>query len=263
MSTLWRAAAFAFAAGLPSVSMTTCVDIEYSVTLKPDGTGKFILIATSGGEEIKTHSPDEILRGGLDITRQTDGFAAWLEPVVTRHGKVSSLTLTGYFDDINKVRLYNDEPGKKRDLILSFELRKSGKGGTLTCTDAEVEKRKVRAAEPATKDETSNHDDRYWVTVQPPGKITAAKGFTESKDRTAMIRIDDKVIFSARKGDKEALKITDQLASPMTVTWAKDDISEEGIAKFRKEFAAAREAWKSLKPRHEKLRQEMDKEKKD
>lgn len=257
MSSTLRVFAFALAASIPSMMLDSCIDIEHTLTLMQDGSGKFVVTVAFDKRDPET--PDEELLRELSLTQLAEGFSAWAAPSSKRKGKTILTTLTGYFDDINKVRWFNEKAGKKRDLLLSYTYRRAGAGGTLTTEDAMVDGLKKDAARPVRDASEKPDDDRYQVTVKVPGRIVESKGYRKTQERTASLEIEDKLVFSARKGDKDALKVTDALSGTMTITWTLTEVTPAELEAFRKEHAAVRESWKSLKARYEKLLQEEEK----
>src|SRR5258708_4461070 len=79
--------------------------IDHVITLYPDGSGKFIL-SMGKREEVSLAPKNHLLE---EFEGRWGGIVAWAEPVVASEGGWNSITITGYFDDINSFRIWNDQ----------------------------------------------------------------------------------------------------------------------------------------------------------
>jgi len=246
MHTVLRIAAVAFAAAVPSLSMTTCCDIEHATMLYADGSGKLTLTLRIVKED-KAESPEEFL---ADLTEVAEGVVAWTEPRLKEESKLKTYTVTAYFDDAGKFRWYEDR--SKRKLTWSFDLNtKTILLSTLQIHDRTIGDLLKKLATPPGPDEKEDADtDLYAFTITVPGNITKVEGLPPPKGRTAGIRIETRTTYAARKGDLEAKKRLAGLSEDMKIRWSGSDVPKDEFETFKKELAAAKENWKArLEPK--------------
>ena len=124
-----------------------CVKLDNRLTVMPDGSGKFVLQMGYNEENLRSLRAGGALTGmdlsNLDLSsidpraveKQSAGFVAFARPRERTSGTWRFVEVTGYFEDLNKVRIW--EEGTRREQ-LSFAFRKTAAGYDLTARNLSV-----------------------------------------------------------------------------------------------------------------------------
>ncbi|MCE9582916.1 MAG: hypothetical protein K8T20_10510 [Planctomycetes bacterium] len=256
MKTLFRLAALAFAVTL----FAGCLESDQQTVLYGDGSGKIVWslsVKLKGDEKEEPMKPEKL----AEMENSADGIVAWAEPKIVKENGSYRVTLVAYFDDISKVKLYEDKGGEKKEM-LSFEFAKNGDGGTLTVKDsltADAAKKAEEKKDPPKTDEEKQMAEgmkkmmaemvaglRLAISVKAPGTVTAEK-FSKVEGRVASLVIDDKLILDSMDEKPEAQKALEGMAGDRKVTWTKNEVPTDEMEAFKKELAAAKAAWAKKK----------------
>lgn len=260
---------------------SSCFQAEYAATLMPDGSGKIhVSFAMKksildmmrgfakqfGGEE--GSDPLAKITDPKELEKNSEGIVAWSKPEAKTEGEWERVTVTAYFEDINKVKMYQtdnlDEGGDERRLLASFDYTaRADGGGILIVTNGPMQQMDERQQEmPDLPPEMRQgmmemvkpmiQGLKIAMSVTVPGEIEEAFGFTSKKGSTATFRIAGDEILEAMDPDSETAKKFRDLRAAVErsngskVTWSRSSVSEPKAAEFRKELDAAKEAWKKL-----------------
>lgn len=280
--------AWAVAAVAAAVGLSGCIQAEQASTLFPDGSGKVTLNVAFkksmikmlqemakqfGGEEGKVPDPFEEFSNPDKLQENAEGIVAWSTPQKKEDGDWVRLTVSAYFEDINKVKMYNTsqsptgEPQKKVSFAAKYE--KTAAGHVLLLTnEATDEFKKMTEGKAEGGEELGKamiemmkpmlEGLKITMSITVPGPIEETRGFMEKKDRTASIVIDDKLLLGAMKGpDSEEAKKLKPLseAKEGKITWKENKVSDEDVAKFKKELADAKAQWAKTLEEHKKKKQ--------
>jgi hypothetical protein len=281
-----------------------CVQFEQTTLLMPDGSGKLVMkvgfkksmlemIKQFGGQDgQKVPDPFEQVTDPTKLKDNGEGFAAWGEPKKEEDGDWLRMTVIGYFEDINKVKLYNeqDQGGeKKKTLSFAAKYERKGEGGRLTMSNEMGDEFKKMSKDLPGADGNGNEElakamleamkpmlegMKVTIAMTVPGPIESAGGLPEMKDRTASFSIDGNMMIALIKDPKgpEAKKMEalgEAAKKGEAITWSKTTVSPDDVAAFQKEMAQAKESWaKRLKEAESKKKDqpkgdEKPKEKKD
>lgn len=275
------------------VSLAGCFQFEEGATLMPDGSGKLTVkfaikqssikmleeLSKNFGGEVTDPFADYVDAGKLK--ENSEGFAAWSEGKKETDGEWVRVTLVGYFEDINKARFYTSQqqqPGgeKKKTLSFAAKYEKAGAGGKLSPVNEFAENAKAPGAPGGDpNDELGKamieamkpmlEGMKVSVSVTVPGPIDDAGLFPEKKDRTARFTMDSKMFFDTMKDPngetaKKLKAMGDKADKGAPVTWSKTTVTDDEVAAFKRELAAAKESWaKRLEASKKKAAPEKDK----
>lgn len=258
-----------------------CFQMEYAATLMPDGSGKIKVVFAMkkstldmmrgfakqfGGEE----SPDPLAQftDPKELEKNSEGIVAWSKPVVKTEGGWERVTMTAYFENINKVKIYqadNSPAGDgERRLLASFDYTsEAGGGGTLIVINGSMQEMDERRQEMPDLPPEMRQGMRDMMkpmveglnivlSVTVPGTVEEAVGFTSKKGPTATFQMTGDEILEAMDPDSDTAKKFRELreaaerGNRSKVTWRRSEVSAEKAAEFNKELEAAKEAWKKL-----------------
>jgi hypothetical protein len=260
-------------------SLPGCIQAEEAATLMPDGSGKLTLrfalkksmlemfaqLGKAGGDP-KAGDPLDQFKDPSKLKSNGEGIVAWGEPKKEEDADWVRVSIPGYFEDINKVKMYseaNQGGDAQRKLSFGAKYEKAGDGGKLMMSSEltddfrkmgggpggpggaggeELAKAMVEAMKPMLE------GMKISVTVTVPGPVEQSGGFLEKKDRTATFSIEGKTILDAMTDPKgpaakklEAFGAASDKGTP--VTWSKTTVGADEIAAFKNEMAAAKESW--------------------
>ncbi|HXX94891.1 MAG TPA: hypothetical protein VEN81_14790 [Planctomycetota bacterium] len=264
------------------VSLPGCIQAEEAATLMPDGSGKLTLriglkksmiemitqLGKAGGDP-KASDPFEQFKDPAKLKTNGEGIVAWGEPKKEEDADWVRVSIPGYFEDINKVKMYGDSPaggGDAKKLSFGAKFEKVGDGGKLVMSSELTDdfRKKMGAGAPGAPDGAPGGEElakamieamkpmlegmRIAVSVTVPGPVEDTGGFLEKKDRTATFAIEGKTIIDAMTDPKgPAAKRMEAFGAASNqgtaVSWSKTTIGAEDIAAFKKEMAAAKESW--------------------
>lgn len=276
---------------LLAVSLVRCIQVEQSTTLFPDGSGKVVMkiafkkamldMAKATAKQFGQEDADPLkeFQDPGELEKNSEGIAAWAVSKAQEDGEWVRVSLTGYFEDINKVKIYSKEEGGgmeedpegeekpehgHRKTTYAFKYEKTETGGTLSMSD-DVRNDMMKDAPGAEEGEDENPEMRkamakmmesmlaglkmsFVVTV--PGSVEESEGFVTKQGRTASIEIDAKTILAAAEGGKESEEAKKfqalKDAKSCRVTWKKNEVTEEEKTAFRKELEDAKAAWNMM-----------------
>ena len=264
--------------------LSGCVQYEQASTLFPDGSGKFTMsvafkksmlkmIAEAakqfGGEGGAAADPLAELQDPEKLSANSEGIVAWSEPRRTEEGEWVRVAVTGYFEDVNKVRVYGDTPagtpGANRKTMFACVYEKTDAGHVLTLRNegagefnklrgesapgegAELAKAMAEALKPMLE------GLKFSMSITVPGPIRESKGAFEAKDRTASFVIDGKALIEAMSNPEGAegkrLKALDE-AKETRLVWKDTTVPEAEISAFKKELAEAKARWAKTLEEH-------------
>jgi hypothetical protein len=267
-----------FAAGCAFVLgfLAGCFQGEEKTTLYPDGSGKIefamsikkslfkmVEAAARTGQEPRLQ-PDAL--DGFDrperVARMAEGIAAWRIRPRREEGEWVHFSFTGYFENINRVVIYDDDgpqggglAARQKTVSFRYERRPDG-GGVLTAERpqgvdklGEFRMAAGRARSSAEADQIKAvselmrpmlRDFRYAVSVTVPGMIERAEGLVAGEGRTARFVMEGETLLGmVAAPEGEALERMEKFARG-TVSWkGGGDVPED----WKKELAAAKEEW--------------------
>lgn len=253
-----------------------CLQVEQGSTIFPDGSGKLLMkvgfkksmlkmieeFAKQGGGDAK--NPLDELNDPAKLAENAEGFVAFTAPKKTEDGDFITISFTGYFEDINKVKMHQTQetPGgeAKKTVQFAAKYEKTDSGYSLTMNnDPNEDFRKLAGGEdnPAAGNEELAkamlemmkpmlEGMKVTMSVTVPGAIQEVTGFMEKKDRTATMSINADMILAVVKDPKGAeAKKLEALGKKgaAKVTWASHTVSDAEVAAFKKEMAEAKDAW--------------------
>ncbi len=91
-----------------------CVQADQAYLLMPDGSGKLTLKFAFGAQMMamaKAQGSEPFDPDPREMERDFEGFVAFSEPVLEEGKEWTTVTLTGWFEDINKVKWWQSSPG--------------------------------------------------------------------------------------------------------------------------------------------------------
>jgi hypothetical protein len=264
------------AAALPA----GCIQGEQSFTLFPDGSGKLVVhvavqkrILTLMEEMSKSfggktpdgmpiENPFNAFHDPKRLARDSEGIVAWVPEVLKDDGDWIRTRVVGYFEDINKVRLYSVKTGpggaSSRKLSFTARMTSTSDGGTITLghsVGGEIDELKARMASGESPEASKAalellkplmEDLKVKIALTLPGPITASKGFLQTEGRTASLGFDGALMISlATNPGGEAAQRLDAIvrAGESSATWSGSETTAEALARFREEMNAAKASW--------------------
>jgi hypothetical protein len=258
-------------AALVSFLLLGCIRMKQQVRLLPDGSGK--LTFTVSLREEDDADPFEGLVDPDELEQTFLGIVAWIDPVREEKDGWHTITMSGYFEDIGKVQVV--ETTRDNEKMFGFRLTRDENGSTLVLTEklhteleratginrpepeGDFEKQMAKQLKEMLKEAIQGM--RFELAVSAPGPIEEAEGLFEKDGRTAKLRIEEDLITGGVDGKEEAVKKLKTLTGKYRITWKKEDLPAEEIEAFKKESAAAKEAWPALREKWVKEAQEQKK----
>ena len=247
-----------------------CLKFQEELVVNPDGSGKMTLtfgMSQAFIEKMKTMGPgggdvDDKFSMDAEDLENCEGVVAFTKPVKEKKDGYELTKFTAYFEDINKVKMW-EKNGEKKKLKLSFSFKKEGEGHVL-----EVDDKFTDDGDGDKMDEMPEETkDQIWDQAKPllkgfemskgvkmPGAVTAVEGFATKEGRVAQTKIveaDLKTLADLGKSMK---------ASKRKVVSGKSQMTDEDLAAFKKELDEAKAAWPKIK---EEMLAEAEKKKKD
>jgi hypothetical protein len=234
-----------------------CIRFSEDLVVFADASGKMTLTVGISEEFIEkmkamgANADDFEKNSGLDPEDldNAEGVVAFSKPTHEKKDGWRTTVFIAYFDDINKVKIW-EKNGEEKRQKLSFSFKKDGEGHVLEIED------KMMSNDDAEKMETMPDEQKaqFWEqakgmmkgfkissTVKMPGAVSAADGYKTKAGRTASIEVTE-----------EAIKNIDDLGKSMKsikrkVTCGKNEASDGDLAAFKKELADAKAAWPKIK----------------
>ena len=236
-----------------------CVKLKNQTLVMPDGSGKIIMTFAVNEEALKQALPllgsrsdkapksvDDISASALDveaIEKNSDGIVAYTKPAERSDGGWKYITLTGYFDDINQVRIRD---GEKRGVALSFVFRKTDAGFLLDADNLFVK----RLTDQNLLAQMGDLPPQMMGMVGPmfegfslvesykmPGEVQDVKGLTRKEGRLAGISYNEQVVLN----QEEAKKASTQ--THRTISCGLSHVTPAEASAFKAELAKAKADW--------------------
>ena len=264
----------AVAAALPG-----CFKLKQDITVMPDGSGKMTMTIAFNKKQLDDAFKDMPMAKQEDTADPTDIDTSMIEGIVafgkpkewTTEDGWKYVTVSGYFEDINKVKVFQEEevPGTERAVRTSYKFEKTEGGFTLECVEklnpneekmAQAEQMPPEMAEmvmPTLEAAMKGMSLEYGFKM--PGEVTKAEDCTKKEGRTAssvLAAKDMKSMTDYKKlGQNKHFKLT----------CGKSAVTDEEEAAFRAEMKEAVAEWKEMqkKAAAEKEAEKKEAEKKD
>lgn len=236
---------------LALLALSGCMKIRQELIVMPDGSGRLTLIFSLKGKGETAKFTEAMLMSGDpdEITDKVRGLAALARPTMEDKDGVIRIRMTGYFDDINALKIMDDGEGAKAKPKQEFVYAREGETfslevkGNLLADDAperdvkapEFEKQREEMFKATFTGFEFRHD------VRLPGRILVADGFQSKEGRVASYLV----------GEKDLQTLADQKrlngATRFKATCGKSEVTDAEAAEFRKELEAAKAAWGELR----------------
>jgi hypothetical protein len=264
--------AFRLAALLPVAAFLVlasgCIRFQEELVVMPDGSGKVVFTLGFNLEIMDKFK--EMMGGDKEMEEKTtfsaedmenaEGIVAFTRPVMAKKDGWRTVTFTGYFEDINKVKIW-DKDGEKKTLKASFSFRKEGEGHVL-----EIDDRFMASDDNKFEEVPDEGKDQAWAMIKEflkgfemsrgvrmPGPVTSVEGFASKEGRSAA----NKITADSLKNLEDVGKM--MKVAKRKVACGKSDLSDADVAAFKKELEAAKAAWPKIK---EEMKAEEEKKKK-
>src|SRR5262245_11071907 len=165
----WVRASLVLAAFAVLVPSAGCIKMKQDLVVFADGSGKMVFtyaVSQAFLDKIKQGpAPGDFdEKTGLDKEdlENMEGIVALARPTKTEKDGWRTTTYTAYFEDINKVKLWNVD-GEKKKLQIAYVFKKEGEGFTL-----EIDDRFLSNDEDDKPEEIPDEmKDQVWGQVQP------------------------------------------------------------------------------------------------
>jgi len=259
-----------------ALPLGSCVQGEQSVTLFPDGSGKIVMkvavkkqvlqmienMAKEFGGNAPGGPPENPFKTMTDpaqLAANSEGIVGWTTSAPSADGEWIRATVAGYFDDINKVRLYSQKEGpdgrKVRKLSFQARMTKTADGGTISLGNSfagefdELNAKMRQERDPETAKAVLElmkpmlQDVQVKVALTLPGAVRSAKGFLQTEGRTVSISLDgDLLIAAATDPEGERGRKLRELAAAgeSSATWSGNEVSEDELRRFQDELREAK-----------------------
>jgi len=256
-----------------SAMLPGCFKLKQEVTVMPDGSGKLTLTVSFNKKQLDEafksmpmgQPPKQANPTDID-TENLEGFVAFAKPEKwTDDAGWEHTKITGYFEDINKVKVFHVEnrAGEKK-AWLSFTFKKQKDGGYyLECVD------KFNTSEEQTKRADQmppEMEGMIMPTIEAamkgmslersfllPGEVTKAEDCTLMKGRVASNVLESKDM----KGVADFKKLGEN--KHYKITCKKSAVTDIEAAAFRSEMDDAIDAWEEMKKQAKKAAEEKEK----
>jgi hypothetical protein len=257
------------------VGFVSCLQYEQSSSFFPDGSGKIsmsIAIKKSMIEQLEEMakamgSEEEMdpLSNYTDpkkLAENSEGILAWTKPEVVDDGEWIRVSYTGYFVDINKVKIYQEkEEGGETTKSLGFACKYEKGDGTSTLQLID-DARKTLGEDLNQPEEDESRREmqiqmmktmiaglKIRMAITVPGEILESSGFMSTEGRTCSIEMDDEMMIAMMEDPEgeEAKKmkaVTE--AKESKITFKNKAPAGEEVDAFKKEMADAKAAWDKL-----------------
>ena len=286
MNHLLRKCAGLFLVLMLPLGFSSCLQYEQSSMFFSDGSGKIsfsIGMKKSTIEQLKSMAESMGSEEDVDplsdfsdpekLSKNSEGIVAWTTPKTVEDGKWIRVLYTGYFDDINKVRIYQEEEeSEERSLSFACRYEKGEETSVLTLIDDTREK---LTEDLDSSEEEENSAEREMqiqmmktmmeglkikMSITLPGEIQESTGFMLSEGRTCSIEMDDKLMIEVMEDpDGEAAKKLESMSGGKApkVVFKNEEASGESISSFRKEMAKVKASWEKLQ---KEMKEELEEE---
>ena len=253
-----------------------CMQFQEEWIILPDGSGKMVIRVAVDLETLRKSekfgvNPKDLEKQlsfsdlAFDKAELGNGFVAMAKPRIEKKDGWRIMTITAYYEDINKVTFGRAGDSSK----IKFSFKKEGEGYLLEVdenlfSDAkldgldkveDVPEEQAEAAWEMVKDFTVGFE--LARSVKMPGAVTSVDGYASKTGRIAI----NKLTESDLQGLKDIAK-AGKIAKPgkRKVVCGKSEVSEADLAAFKEELEDAKAAWPKIQAE---LKAEAEKKKKD
>jgi hypothetical protein len=259
---------------MAAFSLGGCIKFKQNAALMPDGSGKMTFSIGFNEKGVKEAASSMGQGDGMVEDPTEDfadfdnmhGFVAFTKPVMEEKDGWKHVTFTGYFEDINKVKVLED--GEEEAEQVGFAFRKTETGYALTvnssfkqfgemgdmgdmgdASDAPPEmKEMMEQMKKLMESMLAGFEFSQGFTM--PGVITKAEGVTSKEGRTAMFFVDGEKM----KDPKEAAKLAEK--KEFVIECGASEVSEAELVAFKEEMAKAKAEWEKWKAEMKKAEEE-------
>jgi len=251
--------------------------MKNQILVMPDGSGKVILSVTVNesmlsqalasveallGGSTKRHipKPSEISASAVNvdgIERSSEGFVAFTEPKQNVQQGWRTISMVGYFEDINEVKIRTD---KTPETSLSFSFKENGDGYVLDVVNKSLNKLTSDSLMKSLKDASgADVPPQIMSAMGPmvkgfsvteaykmPGVVTEAKGLPRTEGRVAGMALGEGFLTNIEK----AREIASQ--THRSITCGPSQVGEQELRDFKREMELAQAAWEEHKTKRKK-----------
>lgn len=246
----------------------------------PDGSGKVtveLAFRQMGAGAFRSRGGDPMAEFSdpLRLERDAEGVCAWTFEEPREEEGWTCASVTGYFEDINKVKIYNQDAATgKREVSFAAVCEKVGDSSALILVNslgAAVKRgqqnRKNQDPEAARRFaemfKPMMADLKISIIFEVPGEVSEASSFMKKRGRKALLEMGADAIFSPvlEPEGPDAKKVNQFMESEdVTIVWSGNKVSDEDQAKFRRELEEAKAEWaKALETARKKKAEEEEK----
>lgn len=229
-----------------------CLKFKEEIQVMPDGAGRIILTIASKetGEENKLSVAELMSEDPDKMDKTFPGIVAMSRPVEEKKDGWTQVRVEFFFDDINKVKLVNEDDGK---VFQEFSFRKEGDGrvlefkagaaeefgGQLGGQDGELPPEAKKQIEEMVKQMLAGFELK--IAVNMPGEVKESGAFKEKEGRRATFALGEKDIAGFDDFKKfEAIKSVKIVSGPA-------DVPAAELAAFKAAYEKAKAEWPALK----------------
>lgn len=232
-------------------ALSGCMKVKQEIVVMPDGSGKIVLTLTMRlKSETTTFTEGELSQMDPDeFMEKVHGLTALTRPKSEKKDGIVTLTMTGYFDDVNALKFMDDGEGAKAKVKQEYAFRREGETfvletkGNLLAEDAPerggTDPDLLKQREEFFRAMFAGFEFRQDVTL--PGKVLATEGYGSKAERTASYVV----------GERDLQKPSDQRKindlAKFKVSAARSEVSDADAAAFRKELEKAKADWPALR----------------
>lgn len=251
-----------------------CLQYEQTATLMPDHSGKIhmtvafkkttlkvmeAMARTAGGEE----KPDLFAEftDPVKLQENSEGVSAWSEPWREEEGEWVRVTVTGYFADVNKVRIYDvkKKPVQEKKLAFACKVEKTDKGHALVFQNDAGDELKNLGAGADPNDLSGQLGQamiqmmkpmlegmKFCLSITVPGPIEEVTGGLEKKGRTASTSLEGQTVFAALthpEGEEAKRLKTVGEHKETRITWGENTVTGDEVRAFKSEMEAVLKTW--------------------
>lgn len=242
-----------------SVALTGCVKFKQLLTVNPDGSGTMQLTVAMSEQVLAMAGPeqDPFAEFSIDemIEEEDNGFVAFTEPTIENKNGYKTMTVTGYFEDINELKFEGggdgeedgmDDGEKAEPTTYTFDT-----DGTLTIhrpmlgqMAAQMDNEEMDLSDPNMRAMMAPMLQGMEISeaVVVPGAVTES-GFLNAQGSQASFSITADMLLANDTAAIDQLKGTDEVAVQF------DPAGWEGGAEaaWEAELAEAKAKWAKLK----------------
>jgi hypothetical protein len=236
-------------------SLGGCLKLKQEFVVMPDASGKLVLTigvkANPGDPEGKGMSAADMMSEDPDkMAKEMPGVVALTRPTEEKKDGWTIITLSAYFDDLNKFALKEGEGDGAKTMFdakfskqgdgFVFELFGKGAGDAAGQFGGEDSSPELKAQmEAMLKQMLAGFEMKFAAKM--PGAVTEVTGFQTKEGRTAAFVLAEKDLQKA--GDMKKL----EAAKSMKAVCGASQISDAEVAAWKAELGKAKEDWVALR----------------